>query len=193
MAPDENGKDATVRLSSKSNRGIGTLVLTFHTETLKLQVDISGTQNVADFLPSTLTITSIVLTKRPDGSFEGTGTSNMVGSVGPCSPAFTETGAIGLTATRAAAPDGTTSGEWSVVSERIPSNSDVKFNCEGETIGATSRRWATPTTSPRPRDDDGARRGRHAYAAQGKHVGCARCDGRHHGHHRQRLTRIRIW
>ena len=136
VAPDENGKDATVRLTTKSNRGIGTLVLTFHTETLKLQVDISGTQNVADIFQTTLTIPPIVLTKRPDGSFEGTGTSNMVGSLGPCSPAFIETGAIGLTATQAAPTDGTTKGEWSVVSEQIRSNSDVKFNCEGQTIGA---------------------------------------------------------
>ena len=106
-----------------------------HTETLKLQVDISGTQNVADFLPSTLTITSIVLTKRPDGSFEGTGTSNMVGSVGPCSPAFTETG------DRVDRhPGGRTRrhDEWRVERrlQQIPSNSDVKFNCEGQTIGA---------------------------------------------------------
>ena len=136
VAPAENGKDATVRLTTKSNRGIGTLVLTFHTETLKVQVDISGTQNVAEVFQTTLTIPSIVLTKRPDGSFEGTGTSNMVGSLGPCSPAFTETGVIGLTATQAAQPDGTPTGEWSVVSEQIRSNSDVKFNCEGQTIGA---------------------------------------------------------
>lgn len=136
VAPDENGKDATVRLSTTSNRGIGTLVLTFHTGTLKLQVDISGTQAVADVFPSTLTITPIVLTKRPDGSFEGTGTSNMVGSLGPCNPAFTETGLIGLTATQAAASADGTPGAWSVLSEKIPSNSDVKFNCEGQTIGA---------------------------------------------------------
>ena len=136
VAPEENGKDATVRLSSKSNRGIGTLVLTFHTATVKLQVDISGTQNVIDVFPATLTISPIVLTTRPDGSFEGTGSSNMVGSLGPCSPAFLETGAIGLTARHSTPPDGTSTGQWSVVSEKIPSNSDVTFNCEGQTIGA---------------------------------------------------------
>ena len=133
---DENGKDATVRLSSKSNRGIGTLVLTFHTGKLRLQVDISGTQNLLGIIEVTLTISPIVLTQRPDGSFEGTGASSMVGNLGPCVSAFAETGTIGLTATQALPTNGIIPGEWTVISEQIPGNSDVTFNCEGETIGA---------------------------------------------------------
>jgi hypothetical protein len=136
VAPDEDGKDATVKLTSTSNRGIGTLVLTFHTETLKLQVTINGTQNVADFLPSTLTMSPIMLTKRADGSFGGAGASNMVGTLGPCSPAMIETGTIALTATQEPSPDGTTPGKWTVVWEAPTGAPNVTFNCEGETLAA---------------------------------------------------------
>lgn len=123
-----------MKLTSTSNRGIGTLVVTFHTSSVKVEVSISGSEVFDDFLPLTFTLPAIGLEKRADGSFEGTGISKMVGSLGPCSPAMTEAGTIGLTATQAAPADGTTKGPWSIVSEKIPSNTDIKFYCEGQNL-----------------------------------------------------------
>lgn len=51
VAPDENDKDATAQLISTSNRGIGTLLLTFHTAT-QLQVNISDTETFDEIIRS---------------------------------------------------------------------------------------------------------------------------------------------
>jgi hypothetical protein len=134
VAPGESGKDATVKLTSTSNRGIGTLVVTFHTSSVKVEVSITGSEFFDDFLPLTFTLPALELKQRPDGSFEGTGVSKMVGTLGPCSPAMTESGAIGLTATQAAPAEGATKGPWSIVAEKIPSNADIKFFCEGQNL-----------------------------------------------------------
>ena len=132
VAPDEDGKDATVKLTSTSNRGIGTLVLTFHTGILTLQVDISGKENFADTIELVLTVSPILLTEQPDGTFAGTGQSKLVGSLGPCSPIVIETGTIALTATRALINEGTTIGDWIIAWAPIAGPADVKFFCDEE-------------------------------------------------------------
>jgi hypothetical protein len=55
-APDERDKKATVQLKSVSKRGIGTLVLGFHTKARLLQLEIKGEISVAGQCGSTETV-----------------------------------------------------------------------------------------------------------------------------------------
>jgi hypothetical protein len=106
VAPDKDGLDATVTLTSTSRQGIGRLVLTFHTGAEKLKVSISGTMTTSGFGVSYTTrfsTSGLVLAKQADGSYRGTGpiTASMTinGDV-PCTKPFHETGTLVLTAQR---------------------------------------------------------------------------------------------
>jgi hypothetical protein len=134
VADDEDDKDATAKLTSTSKRGIGTLVLTFHTGTKQLTVTITGNELFDGDIDTKLTYSPVLITKQPDGSFAGSGTSDAKGTFPGCSGiALSETGTIGLTATQATNADGTP-GDWSIVSAMVPTNSNVVVSCDGQSL-----------------------------------------------------------
>ncbi|MDQ1425649.1 MAG: hypothetical protein QOD72_3147 [Acidimicrobiaceae bacterium] len=134
VAGDENGQDATAKLTSTSKRGIGTLVLTFHTGTKQLTVAISGSELFDGDIDTKLTYSPVLITKQADGSLSGGGTSDAKGTFAGCSGiALSETGTVGLTATQATKDDGTP-GDWSIVSAMVPTNSNVVISCDGQSL-----------------------------------------------------------
>jgi hypothetical protein len=134
VADDEDDKDATVKLTSTSKRGIGTLVLTFHTGTKQLTVTITGSELFDGDIDTKLTYSPVLITKQSDGTFSGGGSSDAKGTFPGCSgTALSETGNIGLTATQATNADGTP-GDWNIVSAMVPTNSNVVVSCNGQSL-----------------------------------------------------------
>lgn len=115
-APDENGKDALVRLRSTSRRGIGTLVLEFHTGPKNLKVKIEGTLNSSGLgitFVTKVSVPKIVLTKQPDGTYAGSGPATSTTALaGVCT--VTEKATIKLTATREKVEDQALARKWFV-------------------------------------------------------------------------------
>lgn len=79
-APDEQDKKATAKLQSTSKRGIGTLVLDFHTGKQALTLKISGSVTLTRRfigtveVTDTVTIGPVVFMKKFDDTWEGAGT-----------------------------------------------------------------------------------------------------------------------
>jgi hypothetical protein len=78
-APDEQDKKATAKLQSTSKRGIGTLVLDFHTGKQALTLKISGSVTLTRRfigtveVTDTVTIGPVVFMKKFDDTWEGAG------------------------------------------------------------------------------------------------------------------------
>jgi hypothetical protein len=117
-APDENGKDALVKLVSTSRRGIGTLVLQFHTGPRNLKVTINGKVTSSGGgikFVTNVSMPSLVLTKQPDGTYKGTGAATASVTVGGiCPRPFTEKGTIDMSATRPPVEDQSLPQTWKI-------------------------------------------------------------------------------
>jgi hypothetical protein len=126
VAPDKDGLDATVTLTSTSRQGIGRLVLTFHTGAEKLKVSISGTMTTSGFgvsYKSTFATSGLVLSKQADGSYRGTSrisASLTINGDVPCPKPFRETGTLVLTAQRPPRPIANEGQPNQVVDETLP-------------------------------------------------------------------------
>jgi hypothetical protein len=118
VAPDENGKDAQVRMVSTSKQGIGTLVIQFHTGPKNLKVTINGkvTSSGAGIkFVTKVSMPKLILTKQPDGTYKGTGAATATVTVGGiCPTPFTEKGTIDLSATRPPVEDQSLPQKWKV-------------------------------------------------------------------------------
>ena len=129
VAPDENGQDANVLLTSTSRQGIGRLKLTFHTGQKKLKVSIDGTMttsalgvsykttlHIPDML---LTMTSEPPTLSGDGAtklipYAGSGpaTAEILLGIADCRKPWTQKGTIKLKAEHDVALDDSYEGKW---------------------------------------------------------------------------------
>jgi len=106
-APDEQKKEATVTLKSTSRRGIGTLVIKFHTEGQALTLNLKGTNTIGPQQKQLVTTLSIgpATFKKGDGDTWSatapfTGTSKLVPPEKDCADlVITETGSMNFTAT----------------------------------------------------------------------------------------------
>jgi hypothetical protein len=131
VAPDENGQDANVLLTSTSRQGIGRLKLTFHTGQKKLKVSIDGTMTTSAFgvsYKTTLHIKDMLLTMTSetpklskDGAtklvpFAGSGpaTAQIILDIADCRKPWTQTGTIKLRAEHDVALDDSYEGKWSI-------------------------------------------------------------------------------
>jgi hypothetical protein len=105
-ADDEDDKEATAQLKSTSNRGIGTLVLKFHTSGKELTLSVQGTQELGPAsatLRSTISIGPAKFSKKDEKTWEATapfsGTSVLVPPDDDCpNLKITQSGTLVLTA-----------------------------------------------------------------------------------------------
>ena len=146
VAPDEDGQDAHVTLTSTSRQGIGRTVLTFHTGQKKLKVSVDGTMitsglgvsytttlHVKDML---LTMTSDPPKLTHDGTklipYAGSGpaTAEILLGIADCRKPWTQKGTIKLKATHDVSVDDTYEGKWLISFD--PSTS---FSFTGTCVG----------------------------------------------------------
>jgi hypothetical protein len=105
-APEEQKKEATVTLKSTSRRGIGTLVIKFHTEGQALTLNLKGTNTIGPQQKQLVTTLSIgpATFKKGDGdtwtaTAPFTGTSKLVPPEKDCADlVIAETGSMNFTA-----------------------------------------------------------------------------------------------
>ena len=138
-APDEDGKDAQVRLESTSKQGIGILVLAFHTGAKKLKVTIDGKLTSSGYgvkFVTTVSVPKVVLSKLDDGTYLGSGPlTAKVSIAGLCSTPITETGTIKLQATRQVVEDQSLPRSWKVTWDES-GKVTTSGKCLGRDIGS---------------------------------------------------------
>jgi hypothetical protein len=139
VAPDEDGQDAIVRLTSTSKQGIGKLNLGFHTGARSLAVTITGTMTTTAAGVSYVTTVSIpkmVLTKQSDGTYMGTGpvATTVKIPILDCPKPYNETGTVVLRATSEKVADASFNAHWTVTFDPA-STLSVSGVCVGVTLG----------------------------------------------------------
>jgi hypothetical protein len=139
VAPDEDGQDAIVRLTSTSKQGIGKLNLGFHTGAKSLGVTITGTMTTAGAgvsFVTTVSIPKIVLTKQSDGTYLGSGPGTTTVTIPQldCAKPYIEKGTVVLRATVEKVADASYNAHWIVTFD--PSSSlSVSGTCVGVPLG----------------------------------------------------------
>jgi hypothetical protein len=137
VAPDEDGKDATVTMTATSKQGIGRLVLGFHTGGTKLQVSIDGKMTTSLGAISYVTRMSapkIVLSKQADGTYAGSGpvTATISIAISDCPQPYKQTGTMKLTATRQVVEEQSLPRKWLVTWD-----SATNFTTTGTCVGVS--------------------------------------------------------
>ena len=144
VAPDQDGKDAYVRLTATSRQGIAKLVLIFHTGAKKLEVGMNGTLTVSALgvsYTTTISIPKVVLELQPDGTYRGSGpvkgTMRINGDV-PCPTPFKEQGTVVLTAKRPIAEIARQGQANPVLDETVPRDWKVNYDSASKVLDSGS-------------------------------------------------------
>ena len=141
VASDQDGETTIVDLISTSRQGIGRQRLLFHIGDKKLKVGIKGSMTTSGMgvsYTTSVSVTGLLLTKQPDGSYLGsapvTTKIRLNGDI-PCPTPFSEKGGtIALRATHPPPSDPDTPSPWTIAFDQT-SKLTISGKCLGVSLG----------------------------------------------------------